>query len=123
MKLWLADNYSPILGDLLCGGRIKSINGVKYLTKATSPTSYDPPVSIIFNYAVNTIVKIIFSSFSKGMWKQETNNKKLPTRLSPMEGNRKKHTIQGDIKALLRKDCEVEKMIRFLIEIGIFEVI
>ena len=40
-----------------------------------------------------------------------------------MEDSRKKHNIQGDIRTLLGKDCEVEKMMRFLREIGIFEEI
>ena len=41
------------------------------------------------------------------MWKPKTDNKALPTRLSPMEGQRdskKKHNIQGDIRTLLGKD-------------------
>ena len=37
--------------------------------------------------------------------------------------NRKKYNIQGDIRTLLEKDCEVVKMMRFLSKIGIFEEI
>ena len=37
--------------------------------------------------------------------------------------SRKKYNIQGDVRTLLGKDCEVEKMMRFLREIGIFEEI
>ena len=48
------------------------------------------------------------------MWKPELNNKTLHTRLPPMEGQQKK--IQ-----LLGKDCEVEKMMRFLREIEMLE--
>ena len=37
--------------------------------------------------------------------------------------SRKKYNIQGDIRALLRKDCEMEKIIRFLKETEMFEEI
>ena len=37
--------------------------------------------------------------------------------------SRTKHNVQGDIKALLGKDCEVEQMMKFLKEIGKFEEI
>ena len=40
-----------------------------------------------------------------------------------MEGQQKKYNIQGDIKAFLGKDWEVEKVIKFLMDIEIFEVI
>ena len=40
-----------------------------------------------------------------------------------MEGHRKKHNVQDNKKTLLEKDCEVEKMMRFLREIEIFEEI
>ena len=33
------------------------------------------------------------------------------------------HNVQGDIRALLGKDCEVEQMMKFLKEIGKFEEI
>ena len=56
------------------------------------------------------------------MWKPEPTNKTLLTRLPPMD-SRKKHNIQGDIEALLGKDYEVEKMMRFLKEIRTFEEI
>ena len=55
------------------------------------------------------------------MWKPETNNKTLPTRLPPMEGQQKKHNIQNNKWTLLATDCEVEKMMRFLREMGMFE--
>ena len=42
---------------------------------------------------------------------------------SKFRDSRKKHNIQGDIRTLLRKDCEVEKMMRLLREIEIFEEI
>ena len=35
----------------------------------------------------------------------------------------KEHHIQSDIRTLLGKDCDVEKMMRFLREIGLFEEI
>ena len=57
------------------------------------------------------------------MWKPEANIKTLPTRLPQWRNRRKKHNIQGDIRTLLEKDCEMEKMIRFLREIGMFEEI
>ena len=37
--------------------------------------------------------------------------------------SRKKYNIQGDIRSLLGKDCEVEKMMRFLKETEMFEEI
>ena len=37
--------------------------------------------------------------------------------------SRKKYNIQGDIGALLGKNCEVEKMMRFLKETEMFEEI
>ena len=40
-----------------------------------------------------------------------------------MENSRKKYNIQGDIRTLLGMDCEVEMMMRFLRERGIFEKI
>ena len=55
------------------------------------------------------------------MWKPEPNNKTLPTSLPQWRGTRKKHNIQGDIRTLQGKDCEVEKMMRFLREMGMFE--
>ena len=57
------------------------------------------------------------------MQKPETKNKTLPTRLSPMEDSRKKYNIQSDIRTLLGKSCEVEKMMRFLKETEMFEEI
>ena len=57
------------------------------------------------------------------MWKVKSNNKTLPTRLLQCKDSRKKHNIQGDIRTLLERDCEVEMMIRFLREIGMFEEI
>ena len=57
------------------------------------------------------------------IWKPESNKYTLPTRLSLInEQQKKKHNIQGDM-TLLGKDCEVEKMMTFLREIGIFEKI
>ena len=43
----------------------------------------------------------------------DSNNKTLSTR--------KKYNIQGSIRTLLGKDCEVERMMRFLRERGLFE--
>ena len=41
-----------------------------------------------------------------------------------MEGQqKKKQNIQGDIRTLLGKDCEMEKIMRFLREIRMFEKI
>ena len=57
------------------------------------------------------------------MWKLESNNKTLPTRLPQWKDSRKKYSIQGDIKTLLGKNCEVEKMMKFFREIGMFEEI
>ena len=57
------------------------------------------------------------------MWNPETNNKTLPTKLPLIEGQQKETNIQGIIRKLLRRDCEVKKMIRFLWEIRMFEEI
>ena len=40
-----------------------------------------------------------------------------------MEGQQKKYNIQSAIKALVKKDCEVEKKIKFLKEMEVFEEI
>ena len=53
------------------------------------------------------------------MWKPETDNQTLP----PIEGQQKKYNIQSAIKALVKKDCEVEKKIKFLKEMEVFEEI
>ena len=57
------------------------------------------------------------------MQRPNTNNKTLPTRLLPMRDSKKKYNIQGDIRALLGKNYEVEKMMRFLKETEMFEEI
>ena len=51
------------------------------------------------------------------MRRPETNNG------LPMEGQRKKHNIQGVIRTLLGKDFDMEKMMRFFRKIGMFEKI
>ena len=56
-------------------------------------------------------------------WKPETNNNTLHTRLPPIEEQQKKYNIQGDIRTLLGKDCEVEKIMRFIKGIRMFEEI
>ena len=43
--------------------------------------------------------------------------------MPPMEGQQKKYNMQSDIEILLGKDCEVEKIIKFLKELEIFEKI
>ena len=40
-----------------------------------------------------------------------------------MEEQQKKYNIQGNVKMLLGRDCEVEKVRRFLKDIEIFEEI
>ena len=57
------------------------------------------------------------------MQKPEINNQILPTGMSPVEGQQTKCNIRGDMKALLGKDCEVEKIMRFLKEIEMYEEI
>ena len=42
---------------------------------------------------------------------------------SQWRDSRKKHNLQGDIRTLLGKDCEVEKAMRIHKDIGIFEEI
>ena len=51
----------------------------------------------------------------------EINNKTFPVRLPQWRARRK--SIQGGIRTLLGKDYEVEKMMRFLRDIGMFEEI
>ena len=55
------------------------------------------------------------------MWKPMTDNKIFPIRMPQWRDSRKKQNIQGDMGTLLEKNCEVEKMMRFLREIAIFE--
>ena len=50
------------------------------------------------------------------MWKREPNNKTLPTSLLPMERQQKEAQYP-----LVGKDYELEKMMRFLGEMGKFE--
>ena len=57
------------------------------------------------------------------MCKPENDNKTLPTKLPQWTNSRKKYIIQGDIGTLLGKECEVEKIMRFLKGIGIFKEI
>ena len=57
------------------------------------------------------------------MRKPNTNNKTLPTRLPQWRDSRKKYNIQGDMRTLLGKSWEVEKMMRFLKETEMFEEI
>ena len=59
------------------------------------------------------------------IWKPETDNKTLPTGLPPIERHQKEiqYPVQGDIKTLLRTNCEVERIMRFLRWIEIFEEI
>ena len=50
----------------------------------------------------------------------------ITRRLLPMEGqqdSRKKYNIQVDIRTLLEKDCEAEKIMTFLNGVGMFEEI
>ena len=54
------------------------------------------------------------------IWKPETNNKTLLKRLPQWRDSRKKYNIQGDIRTLLGKSCEVVKMMRFLKETEMF---
>ena len=47
----------------------------------------------------------------------------LPTGMPLLEGQQRKFNIQVAMKTLLGRDCEVEKIIKFLKEIEIFEQI
>ena len=57
------------------------------------------------------------------IWKPETDNKTLPTRLPQWRDSRKKDNIQDGIRMLLGKDCEVDKIMRLLRDIRMFEEI
>ena len=57
------------------------------------------------------------------MWKLETNNQTLSPRVPLLKSQQKKRNIQGNTKTLLGSDCEVEKVMRFLKDIEIFEEI
>ena len=51
-------------------------------------------------------------------------HQKIAYKTVSMEGQQKtKQNIQVDIMILLGKDCEVKKMMRFLMDIGMFEKI
>ena len=54
---------------------------------------------------------------------QTLNNQTLPRGVLPMEGHQKKYNIQSDIRALLIRDCEVDKVMRFLKNLEVFEEI
>ena len=58
-----------------------------------------------------------------GMWKPETDNQTLRPEVPSMKEQHKKYKIHDNIKTQLGKDCEVEKVLRFLNEIQIFEEI
>ena len=45
-----------------------------------------------------------------GMWKPEIDDEILPPRVLQIETAGKKYIIQGDIKTLMGRDCEVEKV-------------
>ena len=55
------------------------------------------------------------------MWEAEIVNQTLNPGVSPMKELHKYYIIQNDIKTLPGKDHEVEKILRFLKEIKIFE--
>ena len=57
------------------------------------------------------------------MWKPETNNEILSTRLPQWRDSRKKYNNQGEIRTLLGKNCEVEKIMSFFGNIRMFEEI
>ena len=38
-----------------------------------------------------------------------------------MEGHQKKNDIQSNVKMLFGRDCELEKVIRFFKEVGVFD--
>ena len=63
--------------------------------------------------------KIFFYNYT------DTDNQILPRGVTPMEEQQKKFNIQSDIKTLtlLGKHCEMEKIMKFLKEIEIFEEI
>ena len=57
------------------------------------------------------------------MQKPDTGNQTLPRGVSPMDEQQKKYNIGSDIKTLLGKDCKVEKIIKFLRDVDIYEEI
>ena len=57
------------------------------------------------------------------MWRPETNNKTLSTRLLSMERQQKEIQYPGLYKDTTRESCEVEKVMRFLKETEVFEEI
>ena len=49
------------------------------------------------------------------MLKPDTNNQTLASGVPTMEGHqKKKYNIQGDIRMLLGRDCDIEKVMRNL---------
>ena len=57
------------------------------------------------------------------MRKPDTYNQTLLSGVPPMEGHHKKYNIKSDMKVLQGQDCEVEKIMMFLKEIGVFKEI
>ena len=56
------------------------------------------------------------------MWKPDSDNQTLPRGVICRD-SKKKNNIQGDIKILQGRGCEVEKVVRFLRDLEIFEEI
>ena len=48
------------------------------------------------------------------MWKLETDRVTLQSGVLPIEGLQEKYNLEHEIKTLLGKDYEVEKIVRFL---------
>ena len=57
------------------------------------------------------------------MQRPETNNKTCLQDCPQWRDSRKKYNVQGDLRTAMGKDCEVEKIMRFLKETEMFEEI
>ena len=55
--------------------------------------------------------------------KPNTNNQTLYRVVLPMKGYQKKYNVQSKLKTQLGKDCEVEKVMRYIKDIEVFEEI
>lgn len=42
LRVWLAQSYSPVLGDAIYGGRVKTLSGKKILVSPNNLTAYNP---------------------------------------------------------------------------------
>ena len=58
-----------------------------------------------------------------GMYKSDTKNQTLPHGMPQWRDKRKKYNVLSDVRILLGRDCEVEKVMRYFKNIRMFKKI